>query len=122
MKVWAARRAKRDPRYAGVLMDDPNDEPGPPILCGWHLGVNYCAEPPIAWLDAELGVTVILPMGLTDAGSPGMYRWSAKGERHASEPRRWKGAPSVLGRARQPCLVPCRRNHMSRIDWQVLQG
>lgn len=86
------------------------------ILCGWHAGTTYCAAPPIAWVDDD-GERVYLPMGLTDDGTPGQYRWSSKVRRHVRVQRmpwRW-GGPAAW-------TLPCEKGHLSIVDAGVLWG
>lgn len=107
LTVWLSRRGKR--WYA--------TDPGQRLLCGWHVGPTFCASRPIAWLNDEED-TIYLPMGLTDAETPGEFRWSQAVVRARASKR-----PTVSKPIRNPTwgsqrarIVPCERGHLNRID------
>lgn len=79
-------------------------------MCGWHLGDDYCKAAPIAWKTGDDVAMVELPIGLTDVGTPSVFRWT----------RNARGRPSPVAASGRivpaPCLVPCGKDHLSRID------
>lgn len=118
MTVWRARLAK--PRQDRDDDDLLRRNIGGRILCGWHVGSDYCAAPPIAYLTYEFDA-VTLPRGLTDEGTPGMFRWSQSHRRRESAGRPNPAAPADLSYGRRgnvtlPIRVPCRKNHDNIVD------
>lgn len=122
--VWLARRGRVDRSMDGRVR----------VLCGWHRGINYCAEPPIGWVRGLQPTHVMLPEGLTDEGSPGMFRWSSHARRrHASgqsmthsrrsqgdDSPNWRGFYEAWRDAELPVTLPCRKGHSSRVDSDAL--
>lgn len=130
MTEWKARRAKRP---APDL-----DNPGPRLLCGYHFGVNFCAEAPIAWIigdPADPPALLAVPVGLV-AVAPGVYEWTsaARGKLAAGrspnvrDPRGRPTSSPMIGRAAREYLiadpaarytVPCRKGHRNLIALDV---
>lgn len=112
--IWSARLGKR--AYP--------DDPGWRILCGWHVGPDYCTAPPIAWYagaDTPGGeLAVIVPVGLTDALTPRVFRWSRKRRQTIARTGEPDIAPSLRVERLLPLVLPCVRGHRSRIDAGVL--
>lgn len=116
-----AHRAKRP--------DPALDTHGPRILCGAN-GAT-CALV-IAWERPTAAQRVVaIPAGLTDDGTPGIYRWSVRATDKLGEgvepivqtrdrapgysADHWARVGPVRF-ARVPCVIPCPRDHKNDVD------
>jgi hypothetical protein len=109
--VWPARRAK-----AGDTRR---------VLCGRMVDGRHSCDLVIAWtLD---GTLFVLP-GLTEAGTPGRWRWSSDSlrrlDRHNLLDRRRRPDDPTKHRslltASVPCTIPCAAKHENSVDVGLL--
>lgn len=125
MTTWTARRAKTGDTSR--------------LLCGRMVDGRYACPHEVARTAPGLPGRALLPPGLTDAGSPGAFRWSrhaldrmARGESPVHDRRRVLSPLEAWGRdggsfrtegqgmefrdVAAPVTVPCVKHHTNRID------
>jgi hypothetical protein len=112
--------------------DPALDTHGRRILCG-ALGAT-CARV-IAWDRQSKQPVVAIPSGLTDDGTPGVYRRTGHSREKVEAGRmhdvrrddrppgwsasHWRDAGPVRF-ARVPCVIPCPRGHLNDVTTAVL--
>lgn len=117
MTTWTARRAKRGD--------------GDRFLCGRLVAGRHVCPEMIARLALDQPSSEIwLPVGLTDDGSPGAFRWSSYAAARIARGEGELGRGKALIRAGQApervhtvtmegqtVTVPCRKGHQNNLTW-----
>jgi hypothetical protein len=108
--------------------DPALDVHGRRVVCG------VCRKA-IGWDRASKQPVLAIPSGLTDAGSPGVYRWSTRASDKLQEgvapilqhrnrapgytAEQWAAIGPVRF-ARLPCVIPCPAGHANEVTTAVL--
>jgi hypothetical protein len=122
MTTWTARRPKTGDQRR--------------VLCGRVVDGQYDCPEIVAWMPSgsipgEPPAFVFVLPGMTDADSPGRWRWSSETRRrlagdHSREPHPGRTIGVLKGgisqRGTLPCTMPCRKGHENRLQGDVLAG